>query len=94
MTITLTGVDDLPEAVDDTATVGEDDPATAIDVLGNDTDIDAGPKRLPQPATPANGTVVLTGHTGAHTGLDRHQSTTATIHRDIDLRFHPHPDAG
>ncbi|MEZ5581625.1 MAG: Ig-like domain-containing protein [Candidatus Competibacteraceae bacterium] len=70
VTITLTGVDDPPEAVDDTATVGEDDPATAIDVLGNDTDIDAGPQAIASASDPANGTVVLTGGTpGAHTGL-------------------------
>ncbi|MEZ5585169.1 MAG: Ig-like domain-containing protein [Candidatus Competibacteraceae bacterium] len=67
MQITVTCVDDPPEAVDDTATVGEDDPATAIDVLGNDTDIDAGPQAIASASDPANGTVVLTGGTPART---------------------------
>ncbi len=40
VTITVTAVDDAPNAVNDTATVDEDDPPTSIDVLTNDTDID------------------------------------------------------
>ena len=39
----MTCVDDPPVAVDDAATVVEDDPATTIDVLANDTDVDGGP---------------------------------------------------
>ena len=42
----VTCVDDNPVAVDDTATVGEDSGANAIDVLTNDTDIDGGPKSV------------------------------------------------
>ena len=43
--MTVTCDDDPPTAVNDTATVAEDAaPATAIDVLANDTDIDGGPK--------------------------------------------------
>ena len=41
--VTVTCVDDPPIAVDDTATVAEDDAATTIDVLANDTDPDGGP---------------------------------------------------
>ena len=40
----MTCVDDAPVAVNDAATVAEDAPATAIDVLANDTDADGGPK--------------------------------------------------
>jgi VCBS repeat-containing protein len=40
--VTVTCVDDPPVAVDDTKTVDEDDPATTITVLGNDTDLDGG----------------------------------------------------
>lgn len=40
--IVVTGVDDPPVAVDDAATLAEDDPAQAIDVLANDTDADGG----------------------------------------------------
>ena len=50
-----------PTAVDDTATVAEDEPATAIDVLGNDTDPDGGPIAIDPVTQPANGTVVITG---------------------------------
>ena len=37
-------VDDMPVAVNDSATVTEDDAATAINVLANDTDVDGGPE--------------------------------------------------
>lgn len=45
VTITVTPVDDAPVAVNDAATVAEDAAATAVPVLANDTDIDAGPIR-------------------------------------------------
>lgn len=68
--ITVTAVDDPPTAVADSATLNEDDPATAIDVLANDTDTDGGPMTINSVTQPANGTVVLTGGLpGAHTGL-------------------------
>ena len=60
-TITVNPVDDPPVAVDDSATVTEDDPATAIDVLLNDTDIDGGPISIASASQPAGGTVVITG---------------------------------
>ena len=41
--VRVTCVDDAPVAVDDSATVSRDAAATAIDVLGNDTDADGGP---------------------------------------------------
>jgi hypothetical protein len=61
VTVTVTCVDDDPVAVDDAATVTEDDPATAIDVLANDTDVDNGPISITSVTQPANGTVVITG---------------------------------
>jgi len=61
MTINVTAVDDPPVAVDDTATVTEGDPATTIDVLANDTDIDGGPKTVDSVTQPAHGTVVNNG---------------------------------
>ena len=42
--LTVSAVDDPPVAVDDSATVLEDAAATAITVLTNDTDVDAGPQ--------------------------------------------------
>jgi hypothetical protein len=69
VTVTVSPSDDPPVAVDDTATVGEDSGATAIGVLANDTDIDAGPKVIASATDPAHGTVVLSGPAGAHTGL-------------------------
>ena len=41
-------VDDDPVAVNDGKTVAEDGPATTIDVLANDTDIEAAQRRLPR----------------------------------------------
>ena len=41
--------------------MAEDDPATAIDVLANDTDVDGGPITIDSVTQPANGTVVITG---------------------------------
>ena len=39
----------------------EDAAATAVPVLTNDTDVDAGPKSIASVTQPANGTVVITG---------------------------------
>ena len=54
-------MDDNPVAVDDPATVTEDDPATAVPVLANDTDVDGGAFSIASVTQPANGTVVITG---------------------------------
>ena len=59
--ITVTAVDDPPTAVDDSATVLEDAAATAITVLTNDTDVDAGPRSVASVTQPTNGTVAITG---------------------------------
>ena len=48
-----------PSAVADSANVAEDAPATAIDVLANDTDTDGGPKSVTAATQPAHGTVVV-----------------------------------
>ena len=61
VTVTINGVDDPPLAMDDTATVNEDGPATAIDVLANDTDIDGGPIAIDSVTQSDNGTVTITG---------------------------------
>ncbi|MBK6726085.1 MAG: tandem-95 repeat protein [Xanthomonadales bacterium] len=55
--VTVTAVDDAPVAVADSATVAEDSGANTIDVLLNDTDIDAGPKLVTAVGTATNGTV-------------------------------------
>ena len=47
-----------PEAMDDAATVTEDDPATAINVLGNDSNPSGGPISINSVIQPASGTVV------------------------------------
>jgi len=59
LTVTVTDVDDPPVAVGDTKTVTEDDAATAIDVLANDTDVDGGPRTVQSVTQPAHGTVVI-----------------------------------
>ena len=60
-TFAVEGRDDAPVAIADSATVTEDDPATAIDVLANDIDVDGGPKTITGVSDPTNGTVVITG---------------------------------
>ncbi|KRA39091.1 hypothetical protein ASD81_11110 [Nocardioides sp. Root614] len=68
--IAVTAIDDAPVAVNDTATMSQDAPATAVPVLTNDTDVDGGPKTISSASDPANGQVILTGGSvGAHTGL-------------------------
>ena len=59
VTVTITGVDDAPVAVDDAAEVDEGVPAT-LDVLANDTDVDGGPKKIASvDAFGASGTVAI-----------------------------------
>ncbi len=53
--------DDLPSAVGDFATIGEDSPATAVDVLANDVDPDGGVKTIMSKTNGSKGTVVITG---------------------------------
>ena len=68
--VTVTCAEEPPVAVDDAATVAEDSAPTTIDVLANDTDVDAGPKAIASVSNPRNGLVELTGGTpGAQTAL-------------------------
>jgi hypothetical protein len=57
--LSVTSVDDNPVAEDDTATVAEDASATAIPVLANDSDVDAGPRSISDVTQPANGIVAI-----------------------------------
>ena len=64
VTVTITSVNDDPTAVGDTASVDEDSPGTIIDVLANDTDVDAGDTLTITTVTdPANGTATTDGAT-------------------------------
>ena len=58
---TIGCVEDAPVAVNDSATIVEDSPATAIDVLANDTDVDGGPKTIASKTDGSHGTVEITG---------------------------------
>ncbi|WP_425100193.1 Ig-like domain-containing protein [Tropicibacter sp. S64] len=58
LAVTVTGVNDAPVAEDDAATTDED-VATLIDVLGNDSDVDLGDIIGVTAASAANGTVVV-----------------------------------
>ena len=70
VSVTVTCADDLPRAVDDSATVPEDSAATPLAVLANDSDPDGDAPTIASASDPANGTVVLTGGLpGARTGL-------------------------
>ena len=61
VSVTVTCDDDPPTAVADSATVTEDDAATAVDVRANDTDPDGGPLSIESVTKPADGTVAITG---------------------------------
>ncbi len=60
VSITVTCVDDPPLAIADSVTIAEDDPATSIDVLADDTDIDGGPRAIASVTQGDNGTVAIT----------------------------------
>ncbi len=57
VTVTVRPVDDAPVAVNDAATTAEDT-SVIISVLGNDTDIDGGPKNVESFVQPSHGSVV------------------------------------
>ena len=63
VTVTVDNVNDAPVATDDAATVDEDSSDNALDVLANDTDIDAGDAlQITAVGTPsAGGTATITG---------------------------------
>ena len=61
VSINVTCIDDPPLAVNDSDTVIEDAPATAIDVLANDGDMDGGPKTVIGRTNGAHGAVAILG---------------------------------
>jgi hypothetical protein len=61
LTITITNVDQPPVAVDDDAALTEDDSATAIDVLANDSDPDGDPLHVTSVTQGTKGSVAITG---------------------------------
>jgi Bacterial Ig domain/Bacterial cadherin-like domain len=56
---TVTCVGDAPVAVDDSATVDEDDPAAALGVTGNDTDADGDPVTVSSITAPDHGSATI-----------------------------------
>ena len=60
VSVTVNCVDDPPVAVNDSKTITEDAPASAINVLANDTDPDGGPKLIDLVTQPGGGTVAIT----------------------------------
>lgn len=93
ITVTVTGENDDPTAVDDTATANEDGPSVSIDVLTagvNDSDIDLNDTlSVTTVGTPSAGTATLSGNTvtydpaGAFENLGVGQTGTATFTYDI-----------
>ena len=59
--VTITAVNDKPDAVGDAKTLDEDAGATAIDVLGNDDDIDGNALTITSVTQGAKGSVSITG---------------------------------
>ena len=60
VTVTVKAVNDAPVASADSATVGEDSGANAIDVLTNDTDVESDELRISAVTQGSNGAVVIT----------------------------------
>jgi hypothetical protein len=61
VSVTVDCVDDLPDAVNDTAVVNGGSNATALDVLSNDADVDGGPRTIDAVSQPDHGTAAITG---------------------------------
>ena len=61
VSITIDPVNDAPVAPDDTATMNEDAGATAIDVLGNDSDVDGDDLTIVAKTDGVSGVVAITG---------------------------------
>ncbi len=59
VTISVSGVDDPPQAVDDQDEVTEGASATSLPVRANDTDVDGGPKLVVSVSQPAHGTATV-----------------------------------
>jgi len=70
--VDVSGVDDPPGAVADTARLRENDPSAHLDVLANDTDVDGGPKTVHSTTDGAHGTVTITAGGG---GVDYRPAT-------------------
>jgi hypothetical protein len=59
VTVSVSGIDDPPRAADDQGEVEENAGATPLAVLGNDTDVDGGPKLVAAVTQPAHGTAAV-----------------------------------
>ena len=76
VSVTVTNVNDAPDAVNDAATVNEDSGANPIAVLANDTDPDPADTRTITAVTQgANGTVAITGTGVSYTPNDNFAGT-------------------
>ena len=92
VTITIKPVNDAPDAVDDSATIARDAAATAVGVLGNDTDPESDPLLITAKTNGAHGTVAITGGgTGltydpftGYTGADTFTYTVSDGHGGTD----------
>ena len=73
--VTVTPTNDDPIANDDSVTVAMDDPATPVDALGNDTDVDGDQLLIVQTGPASKGTVTITG---GGTGLTYRPNVNAT----------------
>ena len=91
VSVTVSPVADVPVAQADTATVAEDDSATTVDVLANDTDVDnlSGPANAGltvSSTTPAShGTVAIAGRRSVgdlHAGGELQRSGQLHLHGD------------
>ena len=86
LTITVTGRNDAPVAIDDSGTTPKDTPVT-LDLLGNDSDPDGDPLEI----TEINGTPVTVGTPVEILGSDGNPIGEVTLNPDGTVTFDPAP---
>jgi hypothetical protein len=78
VTLTITGVDDPPNAVDDLANAVEEQ-MVDVDVVANDSDVEADPLSVVAVSAPAHGTIaIVANHVQWTPALDRTDPTSVT----------------
>ena len=76
--VTVTCVDDLPVAVEDIASLDEDDSSVVLFILENDTDVDDGPKLITSITQPFNGNLINNSNNVTYTPNENYCNDSIT----------------
>jgi len=82
--VTVTNVEDAPDAVDDSATVAEDSGANVINVLGNDTDVDNDTLTVSAVTQGSHGSVANNGTSVSYTPASNFFGTDTFTYTIVD----------